>query len=476
MSTAAIKNSKRDFTTGPIFSRLFLFAIPLMASGLLQVCYDMADKIVVGRYASDPNALAAVGCTSIISTCLINFALGFSAGAGVIVAQHFGAKDEKRLSRSIHTSILLAIIVGVFLASIGLIFSAPILRMMDTKAELFDSALLYLRIICIGIPGNLLYNFAASVLRSIGDSKTSLYILSFSGLINVILNLVFVIGCGMTVDGVALATIISQYVSATIVIIVLMRQPGVMRLSLKKLRLDIEILKSITRVGLPAGIQSSLFALSNLVVTKAFNTFSTSTIHARTVVQSVDSIVVTLITSYTRSAMAFTAQNYGAGDLGRIKKVFFYSVIQTTVISVAVSQLILLFRVPIASVYLGKNNPNIDEILSIASDFFRILLNTYFICGIMDLMSVCLKGIKYAFSTMLISVLCAIPFRILWVYLVFPFEPFNTANWLMASFPISWVVAIIPYTIMMAVAWHKLAKRFGSAPKESETIIKEETK
>lgn len=476
MSTAAIKNSKRDFTTGPIFSRLFLFAIPLMASGLLQVCYDMADKIVVGRYASDPNALAAVGCTSIISTCLINFALGFSAGAGVIVAQHFGAKNEKRLSKSIHTSILLAIIAGVFLASVGLIFSSPILRAMDTKEELFDSALLYLRIICIGIPGNLLYNFGASVLRSIGDSKSSLYILSFSGLINVILNLVFVIGCGMTVDGVALATIISQYVSAFLVIIILMRQPGVMRLSLKKLRLDIGILKSITRIGLPAGIQSSLFALSNLVVTKAFNTFSTSTIHARTVVQSVDAIVVTLITSYTRSAMAFTAQNYGAGDIKRIKKVFFYSVIQTTAICVTVSQLILAFRVPIASLYLGSNNENIDEILAIASDFFKILLNTYFLCGIMDLMSVCLKGIKYAFSTMLISVLCAIPFRILWVYLVFPFEPFNTANWLMASFPISWVVAIIPYTIMMAVAWHKLAKRFGSTPKESETIIKEETK
>ena len=472
MSITASNTAKRDFTSGPIFSRLFLFSLPLMLSGLLQVCYDMADKIVVGRYASDPNALAAVGCTSIISTCLINFALGFSAGAGVIVAQHFGAKDEKRLTKSIHTSILLAVIAGVFLATVGLVFSNPILKMMDTKEELFDNALLYLRIICIGIPGNLLYNFGSSVLRSIGDSKSSLYILSFSGLINVLLNLVFVIGCGMTVDGVALATIISQYTSAILVIIVLMRQPSVMRLSLRKLKLDIGILKSIAKIGLPAGIQSSLFALSNLVVTKAFNTFSTSTIHARTVVQSVDSIVVTLITSYTRSAMAFTAQNYGAGNLGRIKKVFFYSVIQTTVISVAVSQLILAFRVPIASLYLGSHNENIDEILAIASDFFKILLNTYFLCGIMDLMSVCLKGIKYAFSTMLISVLFAIPFRILWVYLVFPYEPFDTANWLMASFSISWVLAIIPYSIMLAIAWRKLEKRFGR--NNSDTTLSEE--
>ena len=461
MSTAAIKNSKRDFTTGPIFSRLFLFAIPLMASGLLQVCYDMADKIVVGRYASDPNALAAVGCTSIISTCLINFALGFSAGAGVIVAQHFGAKDEKKLEKSIHTSVLLSIIFGIGLAALGLILSKPLLIAMDTKAELFDGALLYLRIICIGIPGNLLYNFGASVLRSLGDSKSSLYILAFSGLLNVALNLVFVIGCDMAVDGVALATIISQYVSAAAVVIVLMKQKGVMRLYIRKLRFDLSILKSIFRVGLPAGISSSLFAISNLVVTKAFNSFSTTTIHARTVVQSVDSIVTTLITSYTRSAMAFTAQNYGAGNLERIKKVFFYSVIQTSVLCIAVSQLILLFRFPIASLYIGDNNQNIDEILAIASDFFKILLNTYFLCGIMDLLAVCLRGIKYSLATMLISITCAIPFRILWVYLVFPHAPFNTANWLMAQFSISWVLAIIPYSVLLAVAWKKLGKKFS---------------
>ena len=467
MTDTSAKALKRDFTKGPIFSRLFLFAIPLMASGLLQVCYDMADKIVVGRYASDPNALAAVGCTSIISTCLINFALGFSAGAGVIVAQHFGAKDEKKLEKSIHTSVLLSIIFGIGLAALGLILSKPLLIAMDTKAELFEGALLYLRIICIGIPGNLLYNFGASVLRSLGDSKSSLYILAFSGLLNVALNLVFVIGCDMAVDGVALATIISQYVSAVTVVFIMMKQKGSMKLRLRSLGIDLKILKSIIRIGLPGGIQSSLFAISNLVVTKAFNTFSTSTIHARTVVQSVDSIVTTLITSYTRSAMAFTAQNYGAGDLKRIKKVFFYSVIQTSVLCIAVSQLILAFREPIAAIYIGNNNENIDEIISIASDFFAILLNTYFLCGIMDLMSVCLKGIKYSISTMIVCLACAIPFRILWVYLVFPYEPFNTANWLMAQFSISWVLAIIPFSILIAVAWHKLKKRFGNNSSDS---------
>lgn len=474
-NSIALKNKSRDFTVGPLFWRLFLFAVPLMLSGLLQVGYDMADKIIVGQFASDPSALASVGCTSIVSTCLVNFALGFSAGAGVIVAQHFGAKNEEKLSKSIHTAILLAAFVGVLISSAGLIFSKPILELMGTKAELFDGAVLYLRIICVGIPANIVYNFGASILRSIGDSKTSLYILAFSGLLNVFGNLFFVIVCDMTVDGVALATIISQYVSAFLVIIVMKKQTGACKLHFKKLRFDVPIFKSIFRVGLPAGIQSSLFALSNLVITSAFNSFSTTTIHARTVVQSVDGIVSTLITSYTRSTLALVAQNYGAGNAGRIKKVFFYSIIQTTVICVVVSQLILFFCVPIASLYIGNNNENIDEILEIAKGFFNILLNTYFLCGIMDILSSSLRGMKYSISIMLISLTCAVPFRILWVYLVFPYEPFNTANWLMASFPISWVIGIIPFSVMITIAFKKLKKKFGVNDALANTLKKENT-
>lgn len=470
-NTAKIK--KRDFTEGPLFSRLFLFAVPLMLSGLLQVGYNIADKIVVGRYASDQNALAAVGCTTIVYSFIVNFALGFSAGAGVIVAQHFGAKDGKKLSKSIHTAMLLSFIAGIFLASIGLISSRGILELMNTKPELIDSSTLYLRIICLGIPANIIYNFGASVLRSIGDSKTSLYILSFSGILNVGLNIFFVISLDMAADGVALATIISQYVSAILVIIVMMRQSGDCKFLLKKLAMDIPILKSIVRLGLPAGISSSLFALSNLIITSAFNTFSTVTIHARTVVQSIDSIVSTLITSYTRSTLALTAQNYGAKNYGRIKKVLFYSIIQNTIICIVVSQLLLAFCVPIASVYIGKGNENKDEILKIAKQFFEILLNCYFLCGIMDILSSALRGIKRSLTSMIISLSCAIPFRVGWVYLVFPYEPFNTANWLMASFPISWVLAIIPFSIMLALSWRKLRKEFPPKENKPEITTKE---
>ena len=327
-NSIAQKGKNRDFTQGPLFWRLFLFAVPLMLSGLLQVGYSMADNIIVGKFSGDDLALAAVGSTTIFNNLIITFVLGFSGGAGVVVAQCFGSKDERRLEKSIHTSMALSVIFGILFGVLGAIFTVPVLELMGTKPELIEDAALYMHILCIGIPANIIYNFGASVLRSIGDSKSSLYILAASGLLNVVLNLFFVIVCHMTVDGVALATIISQYLSAILVLILMVKQKGATRLSFKKLKIDSSIFKAVMRLGLPAGLSNSLFALSNMIITSAFNTFSTDTIYARTVVQNVDTIVSTMITSYQRSTMTFTAQNYGAGNLGRIKKSFLYSMIQ----------------------------------------------------------------------------------------------------------------------------------------------------
>lgn len=466
--------SKRDFTEGPLFTRLFMFAVPLMLSGLLQVGYNMADNIVVGKFSGDEFALAAVGSTSIFNVLIINFMLGFSGGAGVIVAQHFGAKDEERLKKSIHTSMLLSIISGISLAVLGFVLTGPVLTLMDTKTELFDLAKLYMHIICVGIPANIVYNFGASVLRSVGDSKTSLYILAGSGLLNVALNLFFVLVCGMSVDGVAWATVISQYLSAILVIIVMKKQSGACKFFFKELKLDSKILKSITKLGLPAGISNSLFSLSNMVITRAFNSFSTETIYARTVVQNVDSIVTTLITSYSRSTTTFTAQNYGAGKPDRIKKSFWYSMIQMLVITITVSELLLFFHKPIASLYIGSGSSNTETILNIAGPFFAILLNTYFICGIMNLLEGMLRGIKYSLSPSIVSVFAIIVFRILWVYLIFPYEPFNTANWLMASFPISWALAVIALIVITIIAWSRLSRQLTPKPSDNTESHRED--
>jgi len=450
--------SIRDFTTGPLFWRLFLFAVPLMISGLLQVGYSMADNIIVGKFSGDDLALAAVGSTSIFNNLIITFMLGFSGGAGVVVAQCFGSRDEERLEKSIHTSMAISAAFGIAFGILGFILTKPVLILMATKPELIEAATLYMHIICIGIPANIIYNFGAAVLRSIGDSNSSLYILTAAGILNVLLNLFFVIVCHMTVDGVAYATIISQYLSAVLVIIVMIRQKGATKLSFRKLRIDNGIFSCIMRLGLPAGLSNSLFALSNMVITSAFNSFSTETIYARTVVQNVDTIVTTLITSYQRSTMTFVAQNYGAGNFVRIKKSFFYSMAQMLVITVTVAQLILIFHRPIASLYIGSDNANMETILDIAGPFFKILLNTYFVCGIMNVLEAMLRGIKYSIIPAVVSVFTIIVFRIVWVYFVFPYEPFDTANWLMASFPISWALATIAFIVITVFAWRKLAK------------------
>ena len=452
--------SIRDFTTGPLFWRLFLFAVPLMLSGLLQVGYSMADNIVVGRYSGDDLALAAVGSTSIFNNLIITFTLGFSAGAGVVVAQCFGSQDKERLKKSIHTSMALSFIFGISLGVLGFVLTKPVLLLMGTKDELIKAATLYMHIICIGIPANIVYNFGAAVLRSVGDSKTSLYILAASGLLNVLLNLFFVIACHMTVEGVALATIISQYMSAVMVILLMLRQKGDIAFSFKNLKIDKAIFSQTMRLGLPAGISNSLFALSNMVITSAFNTFSTETIYARTVVQNVDTIVSTMITSYQRSTMTFTAQNYGAGNIGRIKKSVLYSLVQMLFITIVTAQLIIIFHRPIATLYIGNDNASKELILDIAAPFFKILLNTYFICGIMNVLEAMLRGVRYSILPAIVSVFAIIVFRLVWVYFVFPYEPFDTANWLMASFPISWVLAVIAYIIITIVVWRKLSRQF----------------
>ena len=452
--------SKKNFTEGPLFTRLFLFALPLMLSGLLQVGYNMADSIIVGKYSGDSNALAAVGSTNIYNVLIINLLLGFSMGAGVVVAQAFGAKDDKKLEKSIHSSMLISVISGVLFAVLGYVLTRPVLLLLNTKEELLESAILYMHILCIGIPANIIYNFGASVLRSLGDSSSSLYILAGSGAVNIVLNLIFVISYGMGVAGVAWATVISQYLSAILVVLFMMLQKGAAKFRFKKIRMDKSTCIAIMKLGLPAGFSNSLFSVSNMIVTSAFNTFPTETIYARTVVQNVDSIVTTLITSYQRSTMTFVAQNYGAGNFDRIKRSFWYSMIQMLTITITISAIILIFHRPIASLYIGNDNASKEIILDMVGPFFAILLGTYFICGIMNVMEAMLRGIKYSLSPSIVSIFTIVVFRVLWVYFVFPYDPFDNAEWLMASFPISWGLAIIPYVFITVIAWKKLKKIF----------------
>ena len=263
---------KKDFTEGGIVAPMILFTLPLVLSGVLQQLYSVADNIIVGKFSGDPLALAAVGTTGSVTSLFLNFIIGISAGSSILVAQFLGAKDDRSVERTVHTAMSASVIMGLVFGALGFFFSEQILIWIDTPTELVGRAALYMRIIFLGAPAMSLYNFSAAILRAAGDSKTSMYALSGSGIINVILNIFFVMVCHLTVDGVAYATIISQYLSAAVTVFVLIKRKNeVYGLNVRKLRLDIPIFLRMLRLGVPAGVQSSLFSLSNIAVTAAVN-------------------------------------------------------------------------------------------------------------------------------------------------------------------------------------------------------------
>ena len=454
------KKVKQDFTSGPIFWRLAIYALPIMLTGLLQTMYGIADNIVVGRFSGNDNALAAVGSTTTVSNLLINLTLGFSIGAGIAVAQFLGAKDDKRVSESVHTSMSLSAIAGVFLCVLGLVLTRPVLIAMGTKPELIDDASLYLSIIMLGIPAQTIYNFGAAILRSVGDSKSSLYILASTGIANVLMNLLFVIVFNMSVVGVALSTIISQYASAVAVTIVLMRGQGSHKLYLSKLKINLEILKKVTKLGLPSGIQSAIFAFSGIIFTSSVNQFSKSTIYAFTVGNNVDNITLTVMNSFQQATMTFSAQNFGAKNLGRIKRTLVYSIFWAITASIVIGTITLEFAEPITKLYISANNENTEAIISEALVMMKLILRTYFLLAIMNVLTGTLRGLGYSLSSMLGSIACVVGGRLGWIFIFFPTERFHTFRGLLLAYPISWAMAAILFSTVMFFVLKKLKINF----------------
>ena len=460
---------KRDFTEGPLFFRITLFALPIMLTGILQICYSMADNIVVGKFSGDPTALAAVGSTSSLTNLIINILLGIASGTGIVVAQCFGAKDYSRVSRAVHTALLFSVFGGIAMCLVGLIISKPVLTMMGTKSEILESATLYLRIICLGIPANSLYNFGASILRSTGDSKSPLIILSSSGFVNVILNIVFVICCKMTVDGVAIATITSQYLSAAAVLVVLALKKGEsFAFSFKNLCFDKGVFLRILRYGIPAGIQSSMFSIGNVLMTSAVNTFPTSTVTANTIASNIDALTYTSMNSFAQASMTFVGQNYGAMKKERIKKSIIYCIIQVAIVGNLVAYTELLFGKQIINLFIDSASQDREIIVETAYGVMQLLLTTYIICGFMDIVSGAAKGLGYALTPMLISVSCICGLRIFWIYVIFPLEKMNTLNGLFTAYPVSWSASLICTLVLLVIA----LKRLNNIDASDKTVEK----
>lgn len=427
------KGHDMDMTEGPLTKKIILYSLPLMVTGILQLLYNAADVIVVGRYAGSV-ALAAVGSTTSLINLILNVSVGLSVGASVTVAQDYGAKNYSELSKSVHSSVLLGILSGLLVAAVGFFASGQFLIWMDSPEDILPLSTLYLRIYFLGAPASLVYNFCASILRSVGDTRRPLIYLTISGILNVGLNLVFVILFHMSVDGVAYATIISQYVSAFMIVTHMLKTDGVYKLVPSKLRFDKAKLKKIVYIGFPAGLQGTVFSLSNVVIQSSVNSFGSLVVSASTAAANLEGFVYTAMNTMYQAALTFTGQNVGAHKFERIKKVNINCIILVCIIGIVLGGFVYIFAEPLLKIYI----PNEPEALPYGVTRLLYVCAPYFLCGIMDVMVGSLRGMGASIMPMIVSLCGACGLRLIWIATVF--KAHHTLPMLFISYPLSWLI------------------------------------
>ena len=441
------KKYEMDMCNGPLLSKILIFALPLMASGVLQLLFNAADIIVVGRF-SGSQALAAVGSTSALVNLFTNVFIGFSIGTNVLVGQFFAAKDEKNVFEIVHTSMLLAVLGGVLLIIIVLPMAPVVLGWMGTPDDVLSQASLYIRILFIGMPMMMVYNFGAAILRAIGDTRRPLYYLTFAGVINVILNLVFIIVFHMGVAGVALATIISQTVSAVLVCKCLMDSDGMYRLDLKRLHINKGKMAAIIGIGLPAGLQGAVFSVSNVLIQSSVNSFGSISMAGNTAAGNIEGFVYTAMNALYQTALSFTSQNLGGGKYKRIPKVAMQCFAIVTVIGLVLSNLAIYFGENLLGLY--SDDP---QVIVVGIRRLRVICSLYFLCGLMDVTVGVLRGLGAAMSPMIISLTGACGLRVLWIFTIFQW--YRSLETLYISYPITWTVTWMAQLICLFVIWKK---------------------
>ena len=459
----------RDFTTGPIFFPILAFTVPIILSGVLQIFYNMADQMVVGQFSGDPNALAAVGSTGSMTALLANFALGISAGAGVVVAQCFGGGKKEGLSHAVHTSMALSLLCGLVFGMLGFFLSRPMLVWMGTQPAVLDTAVMYIKIYFLGFPATMVYNFGGTILRSIGNSRLPLYILALAGIVNVGLNLVFVIVFDMSVLGVALATAIAQYLSAGAVTVALMRAKGDYRFFIGKMRIHRSVLGGILRIGVPSGIQGCCFALANVIITTAVNSLPATTLPSgqvitdavtgRTISSSLEAFVYVAMHAFLQATLTFVGQNYGAGKADRTRKSLFSALFWVVCVGLGSGLIILLFFRPLCTMYIDTSLPGVELVLARARESGSVVLSTYFLCGVMEVLSGYLRGRGCSLIPMISSLFGACVFRILWIRFLFPLPALHNLSGVALSWTASWILVSALHLLTIFYVSRKEKKR-----------------
>ena len=445
------KNYEMNMCEGPLAGKMLIFTIPLMFSGILQLLFNAADTIVVGRYAGS-RALAAVGSTSSLINLLVNMFMGLSVGANILISRYYGAKKEDEIGQTVHTAITVAGAAGVFLAILGNIFAKPLLILMGSPTDVVELAAVYVKIYFLGMPVFMIYNYGASILRAVGDTKRPLYYLTTAGVVNVVLNLIFVIGLNMSVAGVALATVIAQCVSAALLLRCMCRMEGSCKLELKKLGIHKEKAWLLLRHGLPAGLQGSVFSFSNVLIQSSINSFGSVAMAGSSAAANIEGFIYTAMNSFQQTALCFTSQNLGGGKYDRINKVLRNSILMVAFVGLVMGGGCYLFGEKLLGVYTSDL-----EVISYGLIRFRWIGTIYFLCGIMDVLVGMLRGLGYAVVPMCVSIIGACGFRIVWIATVF--AKFHSLDVLFSSYSISWILTGGTHLICFIIVWKKLRKK-----------------
>ena len=428
------KTYEIDMTRGPLLSRILLFALPLICSGVLQLLFNAADIIVVGRYAGS-HAMAAVGATSALINLLVNFFIGISVGANVLVARFRGAGDFDDAQQTVQTALITAVAGGALLVVIGIALARPMLVWMATPAEVLDQAVLYMRIYFIGMPATMLYNFGAAILRAVGDTRRPLYFLMFSGVVNVLCNLFFVIVLHMGVAGVATATVIAQVISATLIVLCLMRVDGMCNVNLKNIHFHADKFARMMQVGLPAGLQSVIFNISNVLIQSSINSFGAIVVAGNTAASNIEGFVYTSMNALYQTSLSFTSQNLGAKQYHRIDQVLLRCAILVVLIGLVLGNGAHLLGRQLLGIYSSD-----AEVVSFGLVRLGVVSVTYCLCGLMDVIAGSVRGMGYSILPMLVSLAGACVFRIIWIFTIFRWQ--HTLFSLYISYPISWGLTI----------------------------------
>lgn len=449
----------KSFTEGPLLSKIILFALPLIATAVLQLLFNTADTVVVGRWGgSTPEecetALAAVGSCGALTNLIVNLFLGLSVGAGVCVAHDIGAGDQEGVSRVVHTSVLASLISGAVVTVFGLCMARPLLALMGTDPAVLDQAVPYMCAYFCGMPANMLYNYCAAMLRSSGDTTRPLAFLSVAGIVNVVLNLIMVIVFGMGAVGVGIATAVSQWISCILIVCFMMRTDGPCHITLSKLHVDRIKLRKIVMIGLPAGIQSTLFSVSNVLIQSTVNSFGKVVVAGNTAGANLDGYIYATQNALYHTALTFVGQNVGARKHDRVKKSLLRCIAVVSVVGITVGMAMYLFGRPLLGLFAPGNTGAIEAGMTRLS----IMATTYFLCGLMEVGCGTMRGLGKSLAPMFISLIGSCLFRIVWIYTVFPFSP--TLKMLYISYPVSWSLTALTFFCFCAHYLSKLKKQW----------------